>query len=83
MRNDVKETVETYHTRFGMATSDEERQQLTVAYQQFMNQLTASQQAVAREAAKPYLLKAVAMANQMEPTLQRAKDRLNHRQEPA
>ena len=83
MINDIKETVETYHSRFGMATTDEERQQLAVAYQTFIDQLTASQQVVAREVARPFLLNAVAMAEQMEPTLQRAKDMLNRRQEPA
>ncbi len=83
MTIDIKETVEKYHREFRQAATDVARQQLFVAYRTFINQLTPDQQLLAREAAKPYLLEVIAMAEEMEPFLQRAKDMLSRRQEPA
>lgn len=83
MMNHIKETVETYHKQFNSATTGEERQQLALAHQSFIDQLTPDQRTLARETARPYLIDAVAMAEKMEPILQRAKDKLNRRQELA
>lgn len=81
MTSNIKEVVDIYHNLFNLATTDEERQQLSAAHQLYINQLTIDQQVVARNAARPYLLNAIAMVEAMEPELQRAKEMLRQKLE--
>lgn len=74
--SDVNTRTKQYFDAFERATSMNERQALADSYKAYYTQLSSTERAIADQATKPYLANAMLAIQDMEPTLQRAKEML-------
>ncbi|GAB2605192.1 hypothetical protein [Spirosoma areae] len=81
--NTVIERTEQYHNLFQQAHTDAERQQLVASYKAYYTQLTETDKVAADKLNGQYFAETERRIDDMEPALQRAKDKLNRYQQTA